>query len=279
MTITLTWTAADGTQTVLDGSSGIRVTRGALGLDVPPVTNTLDPYAAFDGAALIKRRRTARAVTLPLYIKHASRAQTLLAAVAAAFQGPGKLRYADGTVDVELRNVIYDGGIPGDQSKTVSKAWRRVVAGLVALDPWWYGAAQSVSLSLSAATAFSAAAAFSAAIPFDGGNAVGVVNGGDTEAWPVTTITGPASTFTATQDGIGWSLASALSSGDTLVVDTRPGSRGPRLNGGAVDWSLLTESSRLFTIPDGMSQVVSGATGTSGATSATLVFEPRLLTP
>jgi hypothetical protein len=279
MTITLTWHAADGATIVLDGTTGYRVTRGAMGLDVPPVSNTVDPYMVFDGSALISRRRNARSVTLPLFIKHASRAQTLLAVIASAFQGPGRLEYNDGTVDYELRDVIYDGGMLGDQSGVVSKVWRRVVVSLLALDPWWYGDAQSTALSISASTAFSAAVPFSAAIPFDGGNSSSVVVAGVGEAYPVITVTGPATTATASLGLLAWTNATALGSGDVLVVDTRPGNRGPRLNGGDVDWSLLTPGSRLWTLQPGTNSVVSGATGTSGATSIVMQWEPRYLTP
>lgn len=279
MTITLTWTDVNGATTALDGSTGIRVTRGALGLDVPPMTNVADPYVTFDGSALISRRRNARQIALPLYVKHASRAQTPLAALAVAFQGPGRLRYADGTVDVELRNVIYDGGLSGDQSRVVSKSWRRVVASLLALDPWWYGAAQTQALSTATPTTFDAAIGFSTAIPFDGGSSQSVIVAGAGEAFPVITVNGPMTTLTVTTGGLGWSIASALGSSDVLVVDTRPGSRGPRLNGAAVDWSLLTEASRLWTLQPGTNSIVAGATGTSGASAIAMTWEPRYLTP
>lgn len=279
MTITLTWHAADGTSYVLDGSTGYRVTRGALGLDVPPVQNTLDPYMGSDGSALISRRRDVRMVTLPLFIKHATRAQTLLGTLAAAFQGPGILEYSDGTVDYELRNVIYEGGMLGDQTEVASKLWRKVIASLVALDPWWYGDAVSVPLSFAGATAFSAAVAFSAAIPFDGGNAASVVVTGAGQAYPVITVTGPATSVTVSLGSLGWTNAHALGGGDVLVVDTRPGSRGPRLNGASTDWSQLTAGSRLWTLQPGPNSIVTGASGTSGATAIVMQYEPRFLTP
>lgn len=279
MSIVLTWRDAAGVRTPLTDANGVRILRGVKGLGAAPVLNTIDPYVAFDGAALVSRRRNTNSLVLPMLIRDQSRAQTVVARISSLLQGPGELEYADGVNTRTLRSVIYEGGIDGDHSNTPSDRWRKIVVALTALDPWWYGASAQQTLSISAATAFSAAVAFSAAIPFNGGNSVSVNNVGDGEAYPVITLVGPFTTFDVTLGTTGWSLASALPAGNTIIVDTRPGSRGPRLNSGGIDWSLLTESSRLFTLPKGTSAIVSGATGTTGATSATASWETRYLTP
>lgn len=273
----LTWTAADGTVTVLDGSAGIWWRKGPIGLQAPDPTNTIDDYTSFDGGVLVNRRRSVRALILPIYLIHATRVQTVMSKLAAMLQGPGTLQYADGTDTRMLKQVIYEAGIDG--SGIANKLQRMLAVSMIALDPWWYGPANSQALSTGAVTAFDAAISFDAAIPFDGGVGAGVTVLGDAEAYPVITVIGPATTLTVSANGLSWSIAVALLSTDTLVVDHRPGSRGPRLNGGAVDWSLLTEASRLWTLPAGSTSVVSGIVGGTGATSIIMAWEPRYLTP
>lgn len=280
MTITLTWTDANGVATPLTAANGFTLMKGALGLGAPSPQNALESYVALDGSALVNRRFDVKAVTLPLYVQHATRAQTLISQLASMFQGPGELQYADGVNTRRLKQVIYDAGLSGDLSKASSKTWRLVPVSLIALDPWWYDTATLAALPASTApTAFDAAISFDAAVPFDGGSSVTVAVPGDTDAFPVITVVGPITSLTVTCAGLAWTIVTALGASDVLVVDSRPGSRGPRLNGGSVDWSLLTAASRLWNLPNGSPSVIVSATGTSGATSISMTYEPRYLTP
>lgn len=274
----MTWTAANGTATVIsDGSAGITLRADPIGLEAPNPSNNVDDYIAFDGGVLVNRRRPVRSVALGLYLEHATRVETVVAQVASMLQGPGELEWADGVNTRSLRQVIYEGGLDG--SGDVNLLQRSMVVSLLALDPWWYGPADSTALSVASPTAFDAAISFDAVIPFDGGASSPVTVTGDTDAYPVITVTGPATTLTVGSGGLDWSINVALIAGDVLVVDHRPGSRGPRKNGGLVDWSLLTQASRLFTLAPGVTSVISGSTGSSGATTITLEYEPRFLTP
>lgn len=272
----MTWTGADGAPLLLDGSTGVTLRERPLGLEVPHPANTVDQRLAFDGGVLVGRRRPPRPLALDLFFKHATRVETLLAEVAASLQGPGTLEWADDVNTRTLREVIYEAGLDGSGFGNAVEAER--VVSLLALDPWWYGAAESASLSVAAETAFDAAIAFDAAVPFDGGNATSVVVVGDTDVYPVITATGPATTLSVVYEGLSWSIAAPLGASDVLVVDHRPGSRGPSLNGGTVDWSLLSAASRLWPIAKGSASIVSGTTGSSGSTSLSMTFEPRWLT-
>lgn len=275
---TMTWRDVDGNATVIsDGSAGITLRANPAGLEAPVPSNTIDPFVAFDGGVLVNRRRPVRSIALGLYLEHASRVETVVAQLAAMLQGPGELEWSDDINTRTLRQVIYEGGLDGSGDVTLLE--RSMVVSLLALDPWWYGPAMSSALSTSAATAFDAAVSFDAAIPFDGEASVGVIIAGDADAYPLITVTGPATTLTVGSGGLLWSISAPLIAGDVLVVDHRPGSRGPSKNGGLVDWSLLTAASRLFTLTPGTTSVISGATGTTGATSITMQYEPRYLTP
>lgn len=277
MTRTMTWTDANGAATVLDGSAGITLRDKPIGLEAPNPANTVDNYMTFDGGTLVARRRPPRHCVLDLFFKHATRVETVLAEAASKLQGPGELEWADDVNTRTLREVIYEAGLDGSGFTSLLEAER--VVSLLALDPWWYGPAVSVPLSTSAETAFSAAIAFDAVLPFDGGNSTAVTVAGDGEAFPVITVTGPATTLSVTYGGLTWAIAAALGASDVLVVDSRPGSRGPSLNGGAVNWSLLTAPSRLWAVAAGAVSIMSGTTGATGATAITMVYEPRWLTP
>lgn len=277
MTRTMTWTDANGTSTVFDGSAGITLRDQPLGLEAPNPANVTDEYLTFDGAVLVGRRRPARRIALDLFLQHATRVQTVLADLASMLQGPGELEWSDDVNTRTLRQVIYEAGIDGSGFTTLVEAER--VVSLLALDPWWYAAAESVVLSTAAETAFSAAIAFDAALPFDGGNATSVDVAGDGDVFPVITVTGPATTLVVSYGGLTWSIAAPLVAGDVLVVDHRPGSRGPSLNGAAVNWSLLTSASRLFAVQKGAASITSGGGGFTVESTITMVYEPRWLTP
>lgn len=279
MTIVLTWRDANSVATVLSEANGYKVLRPAMGLGAAAPQNNIENYVAFDGAALTNRRRGTLPVLLPVLVRDAARAQTLIAALAKMLQGPGQLEYADGTNTRYLKSVIYEGGLDGNMADAVNPLWRKVAVSLLALDPWWYGPATSQVLSTASPTTFDAAVSFDSVLPFDGGGSTAVPILGDTEIYPVFSVTGPATTLVVSSGGFGWAIASPLGGGDTLVVDHRPSSRGPRKNGGAVDWSLLTQSSRLFPVAQGTTAVITGATGTTGATVLVMSYDPRYLTP
>lgn len=280
---TLSWRDALGTVTPLDGSTGILVTRGPVGLDLPTPQLTVDDYVAFDGGALVNRRHGPRTIAFPIYARHSTRVQTLVAQLATMFAAPGSLIRTDTNGDVRtLRSVVYEAGLSGDLSTPASPNWRRMgPAQFTVLDPWWYGDSVTQVLPLSSATAFNAAIPFNSAIPFNGGASVSVTNPGSTgvDAHPVITVVGPASEVTISCNGSSWQTAAALTSSDVLVVDSRPGTRGPSLNGGGIDWSLLTQASRVWTLPAGTVPIVVGAVGSSGATSVTMAWESRYATP
>lgn len=279
MTRSMTWIAADGTETnISDGSAGITLLADPVGLEAANPSNTIDEYSAFDGGVIVHRRKPVRQIALPLYLEHATRVETLIAQVASMLQGPGQLRWTDGLQTRTLKQVIYEGGFDGSGIFTLRE--RVAVASMLALDPWWYGPAASQVIPFASPTGFNAALAFSSLFPFDGGGSTAVAVDGDGDAWPVFTITGPETTLVVSSGGISWQLSAALAAGHTLVVDHRPGSRGPSLDGAPIDWSLLTEASRLFPLAaSGSTAVITGATGTTANSQVLMAFEPRYLTP
>lgn len=282
MTLALTWTDANGSTHDLYDPASLIVVEGALGLEAPPITNTIAPFVGLDGGALIKRRRPVRPIVLPIILRHSTRALTKIAEVAAALQGPGELTHNDGTNSRTLLDVYYESGLEGARFRTAGSAgtWRRFVVSLVALNPWWHDDATTVAINTGAISFNDAATAFNAAVDFNGRGETTLTVAGDTTALPIWTIDGPYTTLSvAAQGGQSFELAGALADGDQIVIDTRPGNRGPRLNGGDIDWSLLTPESRLWELPAGSPVVACGASGDDGGSGVSVAYRQRWLTP
>lgn len=279
------WIAADGTTVALDGTAGVKVLRGAAGLDGPPVSNSIDRRVGADGAVLLQTRRPERVFSLPLIVDLVT---VSAADVVALFQGPGTLISDSGR---ELRSVVYESGLEGiwsvDAGGITGLGHRKFPVEFCALDPWWYGSGVSEDITIAAPTPWDAAIPWDSPIPWDGGSSFAVDVVGDGPAWPYWTLHGEVTTLTVSVDDAGaWIWESALDASSYGTVDHRPGSRSPRLgselNGVAEStfglWGLVDESSSLdWGLGPGDTSVIVGATGTGGATSLALWYEPRWL--
>lgn len=281
MSDSLTWFDAAGVAVELTNLDGAVFARaGAIGLDAAPVEMTTSAYLSASGAALVGRRFPRRRVAIPFHISGSVRDTVQL--LAATFQGPGVLRLTQPDRVRELTNVIYELGLEGAEASGVIGQWSNVVVGLVALDPWWYGESKFVSLNIGAQIDFddSDVDFDDAATGFDGPSSTGVTVDGHAAVSPVTTIEGPFdSCIIGIAGGQAFELAGPLAAGDAIIVDTRPGSRGPRLNGGAVDWSLLTPASRLWEMPVGVTVLNSTVSGDDIGSNIEVTFRERWLTP
>lgn len=279
------WVAANGSTLLLDGSQGVKVERGVVGLDGPPIRNTIDARVG-DGATRVSFRRPERAFTLPLIL---DTDVVSARAVVAAFQGPGELHAASGRV---LRSVVYESGLEGvwsvEAGGVTGLSHRKFALSLVALDPWWYGIEQSASGTFGAGTAWNAAVAWNANVPWDGGASRRVSNTGDVATPVDVVVKGAATTASFSVGGMGgWVTAATILTNEFLSVSGDAGDRGPRRGpaghfagaDGPIAWNLLTEGSQLFDLPAGQSSLVFGATGTDGNTAWSVFWSPRFFTP
>lgn len=279
------WVAEDGRIVELSAANGYTILAGVLGLDAPPVQLSTDPRTEGDGSVLVKRRTGIRYLSIPMYVNTGSEIRAAMSYLSDVFRGPGQLRVSDDGINYRtLRQVFYDFGMDGNESRNVSMphAWRKFVVSLQALDPWWYATAETETMNLGAGAEFSASAVDfdDAATPFDGGESTTFQVGGHADAYPVWTLDGPLDTCTVlVAGGQSFTLATALADANTITVDTRPATRGPSLNGGRVDWSLLTASSRLPTFAPGTVSVAVAVTGTDAGSGVSVEYEPRWLTP
>lgn len=279
------WTDANGATTeLLDQANGVSVLlAGASGLNAPPVDNFSASLVALDGSLLVKRRRPERMFVLPLLIE-STNLQAKVRTITAALQGPGTLTLSDGIDSRTLLDVYYTDGLGGeyDPESAIPDRWQKFPVLMTALDPWWYGESQTVTLAFGAETPFDDASAFDAASAFDGASSTPITVGGDGDApaLPSFTLTGPFDTLVVgIAGGQQFEIAEALAGGDVVTVSTERGNRGPRLNGGPIDWSLLTPESRLFDLSVGSMTIFTRSTGSTGSSGAEMTFRQRWLTP
>ena len=154
---------------------------------------------------------------------------------------------------------------------------------LRAYDPWWYGPAMSKSFSVATSTPFFPGPPFTLMPTELLGSGSSVTNPGDVEAFPVWTITGPATAVTASSGGRSWTVTRTLGAGETVTVDCDP--RAPAFSkivdgDGANLWGTATaDYPDLWPLPAGESTItVDVAGGTSADTRITMAFNPRYRT-
>lgn len=275
----LTWIGADGIPVPLNLDNGAKVLRGVIGIDAPTPSLTLEQRLSADGAVLLGRRYAERRVVLPLYIRdNAGRGRTVVRQLANTFTGPGVLRYTDSDGSKDLTNVIYEGGLGGGGDVEFADS-RKVVVSLIALDPWWYGPEATVSVGTDS-TMYDADLPYDVDLPYSGGSAATLFVDGDHPITPKITLWGPFDFVTVTIPGGDMiEPVGGVAAGDVLVIDSHPDSRGPSLNGGPINWTLLTPESRLFTVEPGSPTVVVSAGGVTGTSAVELSWRPRSRTP
>lgn len=274
----LLWIGPTGVGLPFTPDNGIDVLHAPIGMDAPPVDLIEEGTVNGDGAVLLARRYPPRMFVVPMLLQ-SDRVRDVTSMLVRGLAGPGELEYNDGTVFRTLRRVYYAGGLEG--SVDCREEWASASVALRALDPLWYGGEETYPMNIGATVAFDAAVGFdSAAVPFDGGDITPFVVDGDAAAFPRFVVTGPfTSLVVGIPGGEQWQLAGALAGGSVITIDSTPGSRGPSLNGGPINWALLTPASRLFTLPPSATiSLIVAAAGNTGASSVLFSFEPRYLT-
>jgi hypothetical protein len=292
----VTWVDADGNRYPLTNPAGSAILlEGAIGLDAAPVDVSTDERPG-DGAALASVRAPAKTLALPLLFEDLD----LLETIAETMIGRAStLEINNGTRARELVNVYYVGGLEGDAGgdryQDGAQPWRTYVVELKALDPYWYGPTETLSLAvpttpdafdaaiafdsdipfsgaavgISAGVAFDAAIAFDAVTPFDGGSIVTPPVTSRVGAWPVITVKGPATSFSVvhlrTGQRVAFRTTSTLAAGAFFVVDSRPTSRGVTRDG-VTAWNMVTPDSdpgMQIKAGDSLSFILAGTDATS----------------
>jgi phage-related protein len=156
---------------------------------------------------------------------------------------------------------------------------QRISATFLAHDPYWYAVGDTAIVYTGAAEVATFFPFFplrlSASSVFV--NDTSINNPGDLEAWPVWTIEGPGSNivFTNITTSQSLTLNTAVSSGQSVTIDTRPGAKTVLDDDGNSLFPLMTPTSTLFPLTRGDNHIQISMDSTSTTSAIRLAFRPR----
>jgi hypothetical protein len=282
------WTAADGSITYLLGGAGYRLLKGARGLDMAPFQMYLDESPALDGAFSRGVRAMTRDVFLPLLIEADDRKtflarKRILLRLLDPKRGPGVLTWAEPDGTARHLEAYYSSGMEGDWSDDQAAGlWQKYGLTLQAVAPYWYG--DDVTLlwkNTVSQTFFPLVHASGNFVVLPPGEVLGSItasNDGDVDAFPVWTVSGPASAITLTNSTTGktLSLTSSLAgSSNKRIIDTRAGVQTIVNESGTNKWAEVNDGSALWQLAPGANSLTVSVTGSGTGTSVQLVYKPR----
>ncbi len=257
--------------------------RGATGFGLPPMQLTVDDLPD-EGGLLRSERRATRPLFLPVFIEAA-----LPAEVRALEQRLFRLLAAPVTVTVaqpdgSSRHIRarYAGGMEGAMDETWGSSWRTYGASLLCLDPCWYGAPISEEFGVSSTKAFLSTSTNFFPVQLAAPKVLGdttVDNAGDVDSWPIWSVHGPGTSFTATNTATGesFTVAHTLAEGESFVVDTRPLAKTVTGEDGANLFGALGSFPALWSLAPGLNDVHLTLLGATSASTVSVSYEPRYL--
>ena len=268
-----------------DWANGWVLQPGAKGLDMPTYAFTQDESPGIDGYAIRQVRAGGKEIALPIAFwaddsraAYLTRRRTLIRSLNPK-RGLGTLTVtqADGTARTIA--ACYSSGLEGDESLDAAGArWMMGALTFACPSPFWLGAEVTTEWR-SAVTA-----SFFPFLPFVVGNSevlgsVTVDNDGDDDAFPVWTITGPATAVSLTNVSTGevLVLTHTITLGDTVVIDTRERQQTAVLNGSTNLWGDLSDASTMWALQPGINDLTLTVTGATSNTRVSMTYQPRYL--
>ena len=268
-----------------DWENGWVLQPGAKGLDMPAYQFTQDESPGIDGYAVRQVRAQGKDIILPIaFWADDSRAAYLerrrgLIRSLNPKRGQGTLTVTQSDGTSRSIGARYTTGLEGDESLDAAGArWCITVLTFACPSPFWLGA--PVTTEWRAAVS----GTFFPVLPLAVGNsqvlgAVTVDNDGDDDAYPVWTITGPATSISLTNVTTGQVLvlARSITVGDTVVIDTRERQQTALLNGVTNLWGNISDSSTLWALEPGTNDLTLTVTGSTSNTRVSMTYQPRYL--
>lgn len=280
------WVDAAGAETALNGVANRDVMWGRQGAFMPTWQLVEERVPLQPGARLRSVTAAARELALPVVLREAS--ETALRTAVRAFlrtfnplRGDGRLRVT--APDASERELVcrYIRGLEGNEQIDVhGLVWVKLVLVFRASDPYWYARNTVVDSYTAAASTglffplpplrLSSASVFADAT---------VDNPGDVEAWPVWTVTGPGSGLVLRNlsTGESLSLSTALGSGESVAIDTRPGVKTVTKSDGTNLFGDLSATSALWALQSGTNSLRVELSGVTSASGVVLSYTPRYL--
>lgn len=268
-----------------DWENGWLLQPGAKGLDMPGYAFTTDESPGIDGYQLRDVRATGREIILPLAF-WANDSRTAYKTRRRGFikslnpkRGVGTLTLTEPDGATRTIGAYYTGGIEGDESlDAAGERWCINAITFGCPSPYWTGA--EVVREFRAATG----GTFFPILPLVVGDSqvlgeVTIDNDGDDNAFPVWTIDGPATSISLANNTTGQELVltRTITGADTIVIDTRERRQTALLNDVTNLWPDLSDASELWPLQEGINDLDLTVSGSTGATSVRLSYQPRYL--
>lgn len=292
MAETLIWIDPTGVQTTLTDQPNVEVRYGLTGRFMPPVDARDEVAPLQPGSRLRQVRHETREVDLPIRVFGTSEAtlRTTLRQFVRLLdpvRGDGRLRAL--APDGSQRELVcrYVGGLQGQEEETLLGFAQDAVVVLRAYEPYWLDLndqTNAYTLGAPAGSFFplpplrlSSSAIFAAQ---------SIANGGDVDAWPVWTLTGPGDTPTIRNLTTGkWlQLSGSVSAGQQVTIDTRPRTtsapNGKTVTAGdGSNWfARLVPGSALWPLEPGSNSIQIEFGAATSASTVAYRYRPRYLT-
>ena len=277
---------------------GIGVLVGVRGLEMPPFSLESEKVPLQAGERFRRLNTQVRDVDLPLHVRSTTTVglrNTLryLRHVLNPERGQGILSVAAQDGAVRNLHCRFVGPWLGDLSATGSgETWTDILVTFRALDPYFYDTnLQAAEFQVGGTIAtFLSTAAGDPFLPMHltGSNVLQqqtTTNPGDVPAWPVWTVHGPGASVTvrrlspAPQTVLEVDFPTALTSEQTVVIDTRPGYKTVTQlpSGGNLFGAINATSREFWTLPHGPSLIQAEMTGAGVGSSVHMEYTPAYL--
>jgi phage-related protein len=268
-----------------DWENGWLLQPGAKGLDMPQYAFTTDESPGVDGYVLRDVRAQGKEIILPLAFWANDSRQAYLTRRRSFIKslnpkrGVGTLTLTQPDGATRSIGAYYTGGLEGDESlDAAGERWCINVITFGAPSPYWIG--DQVTATFKAASS----GTFLPFLPLTVGDsqvlgAITVDNDGDDDAYPIWTITGPATAIHLANSTTGQTLdlTRTITGADTIVIDTRERLQTALLNGVTNCWPDLSSASDLWPLVEGVNSLSLTVAGSTSATSVQLTYQPRYL--
>lgn len=268
-----------------DWENGWVLQPGARGLDMPAYAFTQDESPGIDGYDVRQVRAEGKEIALPISFwaddsrtAYLTRRRTLIRSLNPK-RGPGTLTVTQPDGAARTIAAYYTAGLEGDESLDAAGArWCTTVLTFGCPSPYWLG--PEVTTEWKTGTT----GTFFPVLPLTVGDSnvlgsVTVDNDGDDNAYPVWTVTGPATSVTLTNTTTGdvLLLTRTITGTDTVVIDTRERRQTAVLNDVTNLWGNLSTASTMWPLVTGINDLTLSVAGSTTATRVRMTYQPRYL--
>lgn len=286
------WIDVEGIEWPLNGETNYQVIQGPEGLYGIPVSLVTQDVPMFPGTTLKYVQLLPGNPKLPIVVYAATEeglddARRQLKWAVTSSRGQGRIRHTANDGTVREINCLLSKGFEGNEQpgqRSLGALW--LALEFVAPDPFWYDTDfQQVPFATSGGSAFLGSTAF-LPIHLSPGGVIGsatLENSGDAVAWPIWTLTGPATSLLIVNNTTGDTLslpntrmAALADSTKTITIDTSPVTGKTILReDGSKHFEYLDPTTALWPLAVGNNSISVTIGGSGAGTLLTLQYKRR----